>query len=192
MHYLLWRLGLAKPETQTTTDERNAISRHALGKKCLVEIGVWHGVTTCRIRAAMASDGVIYAIDPYPVGRLRISVQLLIAHREVSRIANGHVEWIRMKGDEAAHDLKTQIGGNVDFIFIDGDHSWEGLSGDWENWSPMVAPGGIIALHDSISTPTRPIDDAGSVRYTQAVIRNDKQYRVIDEVDSLTVLQKRT
>ena len=68
-HLLLWRLGLAKAETQTSEAERDCLARVAAGKKRLVEIGVWHGVTTCRLRKAMCPDGLLFAVDPYPVGR---------------------------------------------------------------------------------------------------------------------------
>ena len=53
-----------------------------------------------------------------------------------------------------------------------------------------MALGGIVALHDSRSTPERPIEDTGSVQFTQLVILKDERYRVIDEVDSLTVVER--
>lgn len=36
-----------------------------------------------------------------------------------------------------------------DFAFIDGDHSFEGVRADWLAWSPLVAPGGVVAFHDT-------------------------------------------
>lgn len=33
-------------------------------------------------------------------------------------------------------------------LFIDGDHSYDGVKQDWENYTPMVKPGGLIILHD--------------------------------------------
>jgi len=36
----------------------------------------------------------------------------------------------------------------IDFLFIDGDHSYEGVKKDFELYSPLVRKGGIIALHD--------------------------------------------
>jgi hypothetical protein len=36
----------------------------------------------------------------------------------------------------------------IDFLFIDGDHSYEGVKKDYENYSPLVRPGGLIAFHD--------------------------------------------
>ena len=189
-HFLKWRLGLARAETQTTEAERACLAGHSAGKRCVVEVGVWHGVTTCRLRAAMAPDGALYAVDPYPVGRLGVSFQRWIAHAEVRRVPNGRVEWVRKTGAEAARDLAPQLAGRVEFAFIDGDHTYEGLRADWEGWSKLIAAGGVVALHDSRSTPGRPIDGAGSVRYTREVISRDGRFAVVDEVDSLTVLRR--
>jgi predicted O-methyltransferase YrrM len=185
-HYIAWTIGLAPATTQTTAAERDCLARHAAGRRRLVEIGVWHGVTTRRLRAAMHPQGVLSAVDPFPVGRLGFSVQQHIAHREVDAVANGYVAWLRTTGDAAARDHTS-----VDFVFIDGDHSEDGLLADWRAWSPLVEPGGIVALHDSRSTPERPIDGAGSVKVTNDVILRDRQFAVVEAVDSLTVLRKR-
>lgn len=189
-HFLLWCLGLAEAETQTTSAERDCLARHAAGKKRLVEIGVWHGVTTCRLRRAMAADGVLVAIDPYPVGRLKFSTHQVIAHREVGWINQGRVQWMRMSGGEAARAYVSAGGRPVDFVFIDGDHSYDGVRSDWEGWSPLIEAGGIAALHDSCSSTTRQIDDAGSAVFTRNVILKDRRFLKIKTVDTLTVLQR--
>ena len=36
----------------------------------------------------------------------------------------------------------------VDLVFIDGDHSYNGAKGDILAWLPNIKPGGIIAVHD--------------------------------------------
>lgn len=36
----------------------------------------------------------------------------------------------------------------ADMVFIDGEHSYEGASGDIEIWLQHLVPGGIIAVHD--------------------------------------------
>jgi len=38
--------------------------------------------------------------------------------------------------------------GPYDFVFVDADHRYAAGKADWENYSPMVAPGGVIAFHD--------------------------------------------
>ena len=186
VHYVKWLLNLAAAETQTTESERACLASHARGRTRLVEIGVWHGVTTARLRAAMDPAGELSAVDPYPVGRLGFSMQRRIARREVGRVRGGRVRWIRTTGASAA------LGhGPVDFVFIDGDHSAEGLLGDWHAWSGLVDAGGIIALHDSRSTAERRIDDAGSVRVTNDVILRDPRFDLVEAVDSLTVVRRR-
>ena len=190
-HFFLWWLGLEKAETQTSEAERDCLARYAKGKKRLVEIGVWHGVTTCRLRSVMNHEGVLFGVDPYPVGRLGFSAQWRIARSEVEKISNGSVTWLRLTGVEAAQDYLLKYHDPVDFIFIDGDHTYDGLRNDWQAWSELVAPGGIAALHDSCSSATRQIDDAGSAIYTREVIMQDERFEHLETVDTLTVIRRK-
>jgi predicted O-methyltransferase YrrM len=36
----------------------------------------------------------------------------------------------------------------IDFCFIDGDHTYEGVRKDFEMYSRLVRNGGIVAFHD--------------------------------------------
>jgi predicted O-methyltransferase YrrM len=40
----------------------------------------------------------------------------------------------------------------LDFLLVDGDHTYEGVRQDFEQYGPLVRPGGLIAFHD-IATP---------------------------------------
>ncbi len=44
----------------------------------------------------------------------------------------------------------------VDFAFIDGDHRYEGVRADFEQYGPLVRPGGLIAFHDILPRPDAP------------------------------------
>jgi predicted O-methyltransferase YrrM len=188
-HFLRWSIGIDAATTQTTDAERECMVRYARTKKRLAEIGVWEGVTARQLRDNISADAVYFAIDPYPVGRLGFSTQKVIAHRTVEKARNGRVVWIEDTGVNAAsHDLVKER--PIDFLFIDGDHSYEGLKGDWQAWSPLIAIGGIVALHDSRSTPKRMIDDAGSVQFTNEAIVRDPKFRIVETVDSLTILER--
>ena len=191
-HLILWHVGLAKAETQTTPSERECLARYAAGKKRPVEIGVWHGVTTCRLRDEMASDGVLFAVDPFPIGRLNFSAQRYIARKEVAKACNGSVRWIRLTGVRAARDYVLSGEPRPDFVFIDGDHSYEGIRSDWEAWSSLVAASGIVALHDSRSSAERQMEDIGSVVFTRKVVLQDMRFELLETVDTLTVLRRRT
>jgi predicted O-methyltransferase YrrM len=189
-HFVLWLAGLRAAETQTTETERAALARLAASQKRIVEIGVWHGVTTSLLRRAMASDGVLWAVDPFPPGRLFVNLQRPIARREVQRVRNGGVHWARETGEQAASSYREAGEPPADLVFIDGDHSYEGLRADWCAWSPLVRAGGVVALHDSRSTPDRPIADAGSVRATSEIVLKDPGFELVDEVESLTIVRR--
>jgi len=190
IHFVAWCLGIVPPETQTSEAERECLTRHASGRKRLVEIGVWHGVTTARLRAAMAADAVLFAIDPFPQGRFGFSMQRIIAKREVGRIPNGTVRWVRLAGDAAGRRFSASGEPPIDFLFIDGDHSYEGLRADWEAWSPLIAAGGVVALHDSRSSQSRSIQEAGSALFTRERIIADPRFSLIDVVDTLSLLRR--
>jgi len=134
---------------------------------------------------------MLVAIDPFATGRLAFSPQRVIASRLVGRVRNGTVRWERRTGWETGRDYASRGEAPFDLVFIDGDHTYEGLSRDWESWSPLIGTRGVIALHDSRSTPRRPIDAAGSVRFTREVIAHDGRFETFDEVDSLTVVRRR-
>jgi predicted O-methyltransferase YrrM len=39
------------------------------------------------------------------------------------------------------------------FLFIDGGHGAEPARRDYEGWTPQVAPGGLLAIHDVFTDP---------------------------------------
>ena len=190
VHFLAWQVGLASPITRTTIPERDCLAKHASGRSRVAEIGVWQGVTTCRLLSVMHDAGTLYAVDPYLPGRLGICFAQKIAQKTVRPYARGRMRWLRMRSVEAAAELSRTTSERFDFLFLDGDHSYDGLKRDWESWRPIIALHGIVAIHDSRVTPARAIHGAGSVRFTEDVIVRDPQFQVIDEIDSLTVLQR--
>lgn len=45
--------------------------------------------------------------------------------------------------------VRSQLDGeSVDFLYIDGDHSYDGVKRDFERYEPLLASDGIIGLHD--------------------------------------------
>ena len=184
--YARYRLGLERADTQTTAAEQACLARHAAGRRSLVEIGVMHGATTALLRSVMAPDGVVTGIDRHPPGRLLVSFERLVARHELARHPRGRAVLLRQWSHEAARDWTAPI----DFLFIDGDHSWTGVERDWRDWTPHLMPGGLVALHDSRPMPGRePLD---SVRFTAEVVLCDPGFAVVDAVDSLTVLERTT
>ncbi len=46
--------------------------------------------------------------------------------------------------------LESLAGREIDFAFIDGDHSESGVRDDWNNIRPLMNRGGIVAFHDIV------------------------------------------
>jgi cephalosporin hydroxylase len=47
--------------------------------------------------------------------------------------------------------LKTLLNGNeVDFLFVDGDHTYDGVKQDFQMYSSLIRKGGIVAFHDIV------------------------------------------
>ncbi len=46
----------------------------------------------------------------------------------------------------ARHAIKDDQ--QYDMLFIDGDHKMPGIQQDWDNYEPLVKPGGLILMHD--------------------------------------------
>ena len=45
---------------------------------------------------------------------------------------------------------KAKAFGEFDAVFIDGNHSYEYVKKDWENYSQLVKKGGIVSFHDAL------------------------------------------
>ena len=46
-------------------------------------------------------------------------------------------------------DVRRGGRGEVDLVFVDGDHLEPGVLLDWESWHGFVRPGGHVLFHDA-------------------------------------------
>ena|SRR5579864_726354 len=58
-----------------------------------------------------------------------------------------------LRGDSHLQATKERVSGildgeSLDYLFLDGDHTYAGVRQDFEMYAPLVRSGGIIALHD--------------------------------------------
>jgi predicted O-methyltransferase YrrM len=110
----------------------------------LCEIGSSAGGTVYALTRVAAPDAVIVSVDiaiPPPTRLAR------------SRLARANQRVISVEGDSHAERTKNAVrhalgGEQLDVLFIDGDHSYDGVRADFELYSELVRPGGIIGLHD--------------------------------------------
>ena len=187
-HLLKCYAGIDSPQTQTSNAEQAAIRQYAEGRKRAVEIGVYEGVNTKIIGSSLAPGGKLYAIDPFVRGTLGICYYEKIARWHIGgQLLSSVIQLVPQFSTDAA----PAIPGGLDFIFIDGDHSLEGITSDWACYAPKLAPGGYMLLHDTTAPfPGSPVAEFGSCAYYHSTIRHDNRFRHLATVDSLNILQR--
>lgn len=107
----------------------------------VVEIGSFRGETTRCL--ALASARTVVAIDPYS-GYGGAEAELSQIRQRVAGLENVVLE--RATSGAAARVWRH---GPVSFLFIDAVHDYVNTSFDIATWSPLLVPGGILALHDT-------------------------------------------
>jgi hypothetical protein len=120
----------------------------------IVEIGSFHGRST--IALALGSQeghgAPVYTIDPYvsftgPLGgKFGPQDKIGLLNNLLFTATVPRVWLIQLPSGQVARGWQEPIS----LLWIDGDHSYEGVKDDFEAWTPFVIPGGIIAFHDSI------------------------------------------
>lgn len=191
VHYFCYRLGLDAPNTQLSAAERALLGKLAAGKTSVLEIGVFEGAST-RILAESAAPGArIVAVDPFFKGRLGICWSEYIArHHLAQRMAGTQVEIVAKLSRDAFSDEERQ---SFDLIFIDADHSWDGVDTDWNLAKRLIAPSGQIALHDSLAEGTTyERSQLGSFKYFEQVIERDEEFERVASADTLVVMQRKS
>ena len=121
-----------------------------LHPKIIVEIGtknggtfmIWNEITSAKTISIDLVEGIHGGVS-FDKTQLRNSkFKNLYGDRCTFISGNSH--------DLATYNelVKTLNGDKIDFLFIDGDHTYEGVKQDYEMYSHLVNEGGYIAFHD--------------------------------------------
>jgi len=116
-----------------------------------LEIGTAYGGTLFLLCALSPADARIISVDlrggQFGGGYPRRKIPL---YRKFPR--NGQ-ELQLIQDDSHTLETKNQVlrilkGEQLDYLFIDGDHSYAGVKKDFEMYAPLVRSGGMVAFHD--------------------------------------------
>ena len=113
----------------------------------ICEIGTAAGGTLALLCQVAASEARVLSIDTgYRSEQIAANTRLAMRGQQVMCLAaDSHAA-------ETLDEVKSWlVGAKLDFLFIDGDHSFEGVSRDFALYRPLVrTDDGIIAFHDIV------------------------------------------
>jgi Methyltransferase domain len=125
--------------------------------RTIIEIGAGEGGMLAAFCAIGAHDATIISVDlkggPWGGGAGDSLLQ---------RRANPkpHQTLQLVRGNSRDLEIVDRVSelapGGVELLFIDGDHTYDGVAADYRLYSPLVSRGGIIALHDILPAPKFP------------------------------------
>ena len=132
-----------------------------------LEIGTCRAESTHYFLDKCANISKLYTVDPYKAyddWNGEITQETVDRFREIA-IKNlekfgDKVEMVHKPSMEFAEVCKKKKQ-KFDFIFVDGDHSYEATLADCETYYPLLKEGGIFCGHDyqSLETVKRAVDD---------------------------------
>lgn len=152
-----------------------------------VEIGCLDGFSTSVI--LRSSRMHLTSIDPLISDSMEASLR-----GDEQRLAHNvklwRSRWTFLK--ERAEKVSQTWSRPIDFLFIDGDHAYDAVLQDFNQWTPWLKTGGILAIHDSrMGRPGGPGFHVGPSRVAAEKIFENSAWKVIGEAFSLTVCEKR-
>lgn len=108
--------------------------------KVVVETGVYFGLSTCYIAAALRDSKVpgakVHSIDPWQLEHYWRDSELM-----------PYIDYMPLTSQEAAPRIAHL---EIDVLFIDSIHTYDQSSWELMTFEPQVREGGYIIMHDSL------------------------------------------
>jgi predicted O-methyltransferase YrrM len=191
-------LGLIPPRTMHSDADARALLDAAAGARRVVEIGVYEGSSAVALCAALEPEAELHLVDPFG------------AHPDALPRGWGASEWAtrrvlaraaRQRGGEAlrvcwhvalSSDVAACWRGEVDVVFVDGDHSEGGCELDWVSWSAFVSVGGRMVFHDARAAQPGGRGLPGPSAVVDRHFRGEGTpgWRILDEADRTVVIER--
>jgi len=143
----------------------------------VIEIGAHDGgsaavfcsLATSRVVSLDLPDGIGGGI---PIAAVRMRDVKLRAQfpNYISIVGDSHDYDSLLRVQEALADTPA------DLLFIDGDHSYRGVSSDYQMYAPLVREGGVIAFHDIVASADPRCRDVARFWQSLPLLTDDQKY----------------
>jgi predicted O-methyltransferase YrrM len=115
-----------------------------LRPRSLLEIGTATGGTLYLLARAAGRDARFATIDLEQRYDPDVLKSFARDQQRIELILGSSAE------DSTMARVRTFLPDRLDLLFIDGDHSYEGIRRDFERYAPLVRPGGVVIFHDIV------------------------------------------
>lgn len=140
-----------------------------------LEIGTYHGGTLYHWLQQTYHPQKIVSVDSYAVG---------VDNRHLYGEWNDDDVLTVIAGESHSGRTIRQVGelGPYDFVFIDAGHYLPEVTRDWNNYRPMVAPGGLMCFHDILTHPAWPSIEVGQL--WEQIKRDHLTFEIVADRDA--------
>ena len=150
--------------------------------RTVVEIGTASGGTLFLWTRVVHPAGGIISLDlpagafggGYPTWKMPLYRSFAIPGQEI------HLLRVDSHKQESVGQVKSILGErSIDFLFIDGDHTYDGIKQDFDLYSPLLAPTGLMAFHDIATEEGH--ENYGVTRFWQEVKQGRNAIEIIEQ-----------
>jgi predicted O-methyltransferase YrrM len=152
--------------------------------RAVLEIGTGRGGTLFLLARAADERAVLVSIDA-PEGDAAFCGRPAYKRRDrlYGALGRPHQRVVYISADSHDDATKTRVqdvleGEALDLLFIDGDHTFEGVESDFQMYAPLVRSGGLVAFHDIVPGPPEAV--GGVPAFWEQVRRPDSLQFVAD------------
>jgi len=143
------------PNSEQIQQEFDVFLNYVKNKKIILEIGTNQGGTLYQMMQVAAEDAEIISIDILPDGVIPPPIALMQSWKKPKQIL--HILRMDSHKEETLEDVKRILNGRrIEIAFIDGDHSEEGITRDYDMYGDLCD---IIGFHDICHREIRNIWD---------------------------------
>lgn len=141
-----------------SADDASVLREAAGGARRVLEIGVYEGASAAMLCETLDGGAALHLVDPFgrhpdalPAGwgasewATRRVVERALRRGRARTGGRVNVRW----HIALSHEVAASWSGELDLVFIDGDHSEIGCELDWSSWHQFVVVGGQVVFHDA-------------------------------------------
>lgn len=155
--------------------------RTSLGEapKTYLEIGSYVGSSAC-LMLSHPYKTKVYCVDPCLLYPSHSSTLFENLQRVKNESGNTFEILTKFSCEKTMLEILEEL--KIDILFIDGDHSYQGVSNDFNNYSKYIVPGGYIVFDDYFDAKYCPevrpaVDNIVSTLSTE-------EYEIIDSIEN--------